>query len=139
MSTVRTAIQIRFGDVDMARHVHNAAYLHYFELARMALLSTFIGKDHDWRKQGLILARNEMDYRKPVHLSDRIEVDCWCADLGTKSFTLGYAVDRITEAGRERCADGKSVLVCMDYDTGTTIGLPLAWRTALEQHRTPIA
>lgn len=136
---MRTAIQIRFGDVDMARHVHNAAYLHYFELARMALLSTFIGKDHDWRKQGLILARNEMDYRKPVHLSDRIEVDCWCVDLGNKSFTLGYAVDRITEAGRERCADGKSVLVCMDYDAATTIGLPLAWRTALEQHRTPNA
>lgn len=136
---MRTAIQIRFGDVDMARHVHNAAYLHYFELARMALLSSFIGKDHDWRRQGLILARNEMDYLKPVHLSDRIEVDCWCSHLGSKSFTLSYAVERITRSGHERCADGKSVLVCMDYDTGNTIGLPLAWRSALEQHRAPIS
>lgn len=133
---MRTTVQIRFGDVDMARHVHNAAYLHYFELARMALLGTFIPKDHDWRAQGLILARNEVDYRKPVHLSDHIEVDCWCSAIGNKSFTLSYAVDRVKDGKRERCADGKSVMVCMDYTAGATIGLPVAWRKALQQHST---
>ncbi|MBK6777559.1 MAG: acyl-CoA thioesterase [Flavobacteriales bacterium] len=118
---MRTKIQLRFADVDMARHVHNGAYLHFFELARMALLGTFIGKDHDWRTEGLILARNEVDYRKPIHLSDHVEVDCWCSAIGTKSFTLDYAVDRMKDGKRERCADGKSVMVCMNYVAGKTI------------------
>ena len=134
---MRTKVQIRFADVDMARHVHNAAYLHYFELARMALLATFIAKDHDWRAQGLILARNEVDYRKPVHISDHVEVDCWCSAIGNKSFTLDYAVDRVKDGKRERCADGKSVMVCIDYSAGATIGLPVAWRQVLEQHSAP--
>ncbi|MEO8069637.1 MAG: thioesterase family protein [Flavobacteriales bacterium] len=134
---MRTPVQVRFADVDMARHVHNAAYLHFFELARMALLATFIAKEHDWRTQGLILARNEVDYRKPVHLRDDIDVDCWCSAIGDKSFTLSYAVDRLDRGKRERCADGKSVMVCMDYQVGATIGLPQAWRSALEEHRTP--
>lgn len=134
---MRTPVQVRFADVDMARHVHNAAYLHFFELARMALLATFIAKEHDWRTQGLILARNEVDYRKPVHLSDTVDVDCWCSAIGDKSFTLSYAVDRTINGKRERCADGKSVMVCMDYTTGTTILLPTAWRSALENLSTP--
>lgn len=133
---MRTKIQLRFADVDMARHVHNGAYLHFFELARMALLGTFIGKDHDWRTEGLILARNEVDYRKPIHLSDHVEVDCWCCAIGTKSFTLDYAVDRMKDGKRERCADGKSVMVCMNYVAGKTIVLPKAWQTALEKHHT---
>ena len=37
LAPVRVPIQIRFADVDMARHVHNAVYLHWFEAARMAL------------------------------------------------------------------------------------------------------
>jgi acyl-CoA thioester hydrolase len=134
---MRTPVQLRFADVDMVRHVHNAAYLHFFELSRMALLSTFIPKDHDWRKQGLILVRNEVDYRRPIHLSDRVEVDCWCTLIGNTSFTLDYTVARIVEGGRERCADGKSVLVCMDQTVGAKISVPDAWRTALEQHRVP--
>ena len=136
---MRITVQLRFADVDMARHVHNAAYLHFFELARMALLGTFIAKDHDWRTQGLILARNEVDYRKPVHLSDNIEVDCWCSAIGNKSFTLNYAVERVKDGMRERCADGKSVMVCMDYTAARTIGLPTAWRDALKQHGKPAA
>ena len=32
------AIQIRFADVDMAHHVHNGVYLHWFELARMEVV-----------------------------------------------------------------------------------------------------
>ena len=65
MSPINVPIQIRFADVDMAGHVHNAVHLHWFETARMALQERFIPAEHDWREQGLILARNEVDYRMP--------------------------------------------------------------------------
>ena len=83
-----TVIQVRFNDIDMAGHVHNAVYLSFFEQARMDLLRAFIAKDHDWKAEGLILARNEVDYRKPVHLRDAVEVECWCSNIGSKSFEL---------------------------------------------------
>ena len=84
----RTVIQVRFNDIDMAGHAHNAVYLSWFEQARMDLLRKFIEKHHDWKKNGLILARNEVDYRGPVHLSDVVEVETWCSAIGTKSFDL---------------------------------------------------
>ncbi len=47
MPIANVPIQIRFADVDMAHHVHNAVYLQWFELARMELLRRFIAPDHD--------------------------------------------------------------------------------------------
>lgn len=128
-----TPIQIRFADVDMARHVHNAVYLHWFEAARMALLKQFIPAEHDWKAQGLILARNEVDYRMPVHLSDTIEAEAWCSAVGTKSFDLSYRILRVGGEQPGICAEGRSVMVCFDYTVQKTIALPNSWRDALEQ------
>lgn len=130
---IRVPIQIRFADVDMARHVHNAVYLHFFEAARMALLQQFIAPDHDWRTQGLILARNEVDYRMPVHLTDLIEAEAWCGTIGNKSFDLTYAIHRIGGDKPGVCAEGRSVMVCFDYKENKSIALPGPWRQALEQ------
>ena len=133
MQASRLPIQIRFADVDMARHVHNGVYLHWFELARMGLLQQFIATDHDWRKEGLILARNEVDYRMPIHLTDRIEAEAWCGTIGNKSFDLVYAIHRIGGDKPGICAEGRSVMVCFDYTTNKSITLPGPWRLALEK------
>ncbi|MCL4281253.1 MAG: acyl-CoA thioesterase [Flavobacteriales bacterium] len=128
---ISTPIQIRFSDVDMARHVHNATYLHYFELGRMDLLRRFMEKDHDWLHQGLILARNEVDYLKPIHLDEPVEVQTWCGKVGGKSFDLLYEV-RGTGNGKVH-ARGRSVMVCFDYSRQESIPVPEAWRGALAQ------
>lgn len=133
MNLLKVPIQIRFADVDMARHVHNAVYLQWFELARMALLRGFIAPDHDWRKEGLILARNEVDYRMPVHLTDRIEAEAWCGTIGNKSFDLLYAIRRLDGPKAGICAEGRSVMVCYDYTDDKSIAVPGPWRLALEQ------
>lgn len=127
----RTPIQIRFNDIDMARHVHNAVYLSYFEQGRMAFLRGFIEKEHDWRKLGLILARNEVDYRIPVHLGDEVEVETWCSNIGTKSFDLSYGLFVTKDGRRNLHCQGRSVMVCFDYERNASIQVPAAWRTAL--------
>ncbi|HRO99933.1 MAG TPA: acyl-CoA thioesterase, partial [Flavobacteriales bacterium] len=114
MST-RVPIQVRFADVDMARHVHNAVYLHWFEAARMKFLEQVVPADNDWSKLGLILARNEVDYRMPVRLHDTIEAEAWCSAVGTKSFDLSYRIHRIGGDAPGICAEGRSVMVCFDY------------------------
>lgn len=117
----------------MARHVHNAVYLHWFELARMEFLKRFIPQDHDWSKQGLILARNEVDHRMPVRLHDTVEAEAWCGTVGGKSFDLLYRIHRVGGDKPGICAEGRSVMVCFDYHTQRTIPIPGSWREALEQ------
>ena len=126
-----TSIQIRFNDIDMAGHAHNGVYLSWFEQARMDLLRQFIERKHDWKVHGLILARNEVDYRKPVHLGDRVEVDCWCSAIGNKSFDLRYALYALTDGERQLRCEGRSVMVCYDYSANAAIAVPAAWRNAL--------
>ena len=128
---ITTPIQIRFSDVDLARHVHNAVYLQYFELGRMNLLRQFMDKNHDWMIVGLILARNEVDYRLPIHLAEEIAVETSCTKLGNKSFDLSYAVFSMKDGERRLHAEGRSVMVCFDYTKNATIPLPEEWRTAL--------
>jgi acyl-CoA thioester hydrolase len=128
---IRTRVQIRFNDVDMARHVHNAVYLSYFELARMDYLRQFIPEGNDWNTQGLILARNEVDYRSPVHLGDIVEVEAWCSNIGDKSFDLSYALFVVTGDARKLCTQGRSVMVCFHYGRKASVPLPGEWRTAL--------
>lgn len=130
--SILTPIQIRFSDVDLGRHVHNAAYLQYFELGRMELLRRVIGPDHDWVKTGLILARNEIDYRLPIHLADQVTVETRCLKVGTKSFNLGYTLFSERDGQRRIHAEGVSVMVCFDYTKQQSIPMPEAWRTALE-------
>lgn len=130
---ILTPLQVRFSDVDLGRHVHNAAYLQYFELGRMDLQRQVVGPDHDWVRSGLILARNEVDYRLPIHLADQVTVETRCIKLGTKSFNLGYTIFSATNGGRRLHAEGISVMVCFDYVKQQSMPLPDAWRDALEQ------
>ena len=132
ISTV--SVQVRFSDVDMAHHVHNAVYLQWFEQARMAYQERFIPPGHDWSTQGFILARNEVDYRMPVRLGDAVEAEAWCSAIGNRSFDLRYAVRRTNGERPGVCAEGRSVMVCYDFKNGRTIDLPNAWRAVLEQN-----
>ncbi len=131
MPGIRIPIQLRFADMDMAHHAHNAVYLHWFELARMELLRRFIPAGHDWKRQGLILARNEADYRQPIHLHDRVEARCHAGRIGSKSFDLHYRIVRLKEGLEELCAEGRSVMVCYDFHENRSLELPSDWRAAL--------
>ena len=131
--TTETKIQIRFNDVDMAGHVHNSVYLNYFEQGRLDFFNLLADENWDWRKQGLILGRNEVDYLKPVKLFDEVFVRTSCDHVGTKSFTLSYEL--YCKEGKEEIiyTKGKSIMVCMNYTTEKTVNLFPEWRAKLEE------
>lgn len=130
---VRVPVQVRFADVDMAGHVHNSVYLHWFELARMEYLKHVIPADNDWRTQGLILARNEVDHRMPVRLNDAIVAEAWCSAVGRSSFDLSYRIQRSNGDRPGVCAEGRSVLVCFDYVRERSMAIPNDWARALNE------
>ena len=127
---IKTPIQVRFADVDLASHVHNGVYLQYFEQGRMDFFRQLVtGDDWDWRAQGLILARNEIDYHIPVRLHDELHVETRFESMGRTSFVLSYKVIRKDGAV---CASGSSVMVCYNYHEQTTIPVPEAWVEVFE-------
>jgi len=127
-------IQIRFKDLDDMGHVNNANHLSYIELARLKYFQEVFDIKTDWSKQdGLILARVEMDFRKPIFFNDKVFVYTRCSRIGKKSFDLSFLIvkeiilnDKSSseEILTEILAEGKTVLVCYDYIQKKAIEIP---------------
>lgn len=127
-------VEVRFADIDAMGHVNNAVYLSYFEQARMAWFAELIGGEWNWERDGIVLARNEIDYIEPVLLSDQVRIQTSCIKVGQSSIVLTYEVFRLPAgSSTERlCSKGLSVLVCFDYEKGTKRDVPALWRERLE-------
>lgn len=127
-------IQIRFSDIDAMGHLNNATYLTYFESARIDFLSKVTPINWDEKKYGLIVARAEINYIAPVFLKDKIRVYVKTNRIGNKSFEVGYKMVKFLSDGTEKIvADGVTVLVAYDYETGKSMTLLDHWKTNLLQ------
>ena len=124
-------IHIRYGDIDAMGHVNNTVYLQYFEQARLAWFKQAVGSEWDWNTAGIVLVRNEVDYKKPLLLHDKAIVETSVESIGTKSITLSYRVIKKQNDLDLLVATGKSVLVCFDHKTQETKAVPEAWREML--------
>jgi acyl-CoA thioester hydrolase len=128
----KSQLAVRFADIDMAGHVHNSKYLCFFEQGRIDFLWQMTGKDWQWRKRGIVLGRNEVDYITPIYLNDKIYVVTKCDHVGNKSFTLSYELYKTLEDGREElCTKGRSILVCMDFETDISVAVFEEWKDTL--------
>jgi acyl-CoA thioester hydrolase len=128
---IATPIQIRFNDCDMGGHVHNAAYLHYFESARINFFMQNLAGNWDWKKQGIILKKNIVEYNIPTFIEDNIRVEVSSKAIGNKSFTLTYTV---RDDKNNIKATGESIVVCFDYTKQETIQIPDNILKALQKH-----
>lgn len=119
-------IQVRFSDVDMMGHVNNACYFTYAEVARLNYYGQVIGFDTDWYNQhGLIMARFEINYKKAISYADKVFVYTKCTRLGNTSFDLSWVITITgTPEAEETAAEGKTVIVCYDYDKKMPIEIP---------------
>jgi acyl-CoA thioester hydrolase len=119
-------ISIRFADIDAFNHVNNAKYLTYFEHARMNFFDKVL-PEINWKEQGMILARTEVNFVAPVFLHDTIEVQIQCIRFGKKSFDMAYKIVKLINNEKVEAANGISVLVAYDYTKNSTIPLPEKW------------
>lgn len=124
----KTRIQVRFKDVDKMGHVNNANHITYFELARMQYFAEVVGESIDWNKEGIILARTEIDYKRPVLLEDEVWVYSRVSRLGRSSFEVEYCIQGIAGGEPYIAALGKSVQVCFNYLENKSIPVPESWR-----------
>ncbi len=121
-------ISVRYSDLDVMGHVNNSIYLTYFEMARVHYFGRFLGRKWDWKKDGIILVKNEIEYKKPIFLHDLPQIEVTTSHIGTKSFILDYSV----MVKDNLCAIGSSTLVAFDTEKNSTVEIPDSMRAMLE-------
>jgi acyl-CoA thioester hydrolase len=133
-------LEVRFRDCDAMGHVNNAVYLTYLEEARF----------HHWRASGIakralnsapasdagvpddvagvIVARVEIDYRRPAKYGDLLRIDIGVAAIGRTSFTYEY---EILDASNAVIATARTVIVRFDYAAGKPVPISEELKAAL--------
>lgn len=120
-------IQVRFKDIDKQGHVNNANHLTYFETARVEYFKDVFRNGIDWIRTGMILAKSEITYKRPIMLEDTVFCYTKISRFGTKSFEIENVLTIANGAEEQLCAFGKSTLVCINYDTKETVEIPADW------------
>jgi len=126
-------ITVRYGDLDPQGHVNNAGFITYLEHARVNYirqLGLWDGKS--FLEIGFILARVEMDFKKPILMTDAVEVGVKVSHLGNKSLDMNYLI-RESNTG-QIFAEGRTIQVAYDYETQKTIPVPDHWRDVIQSY-----
>jgi acyl-CoA thioester hydrolase len=131
MSFIPYYPEIRFSDIDAMGHVNNAIYFSYFEQARIHFFQQWIGMEWNWNEHGILVAHNEIDYKMPILLTDKVAIHVSVVHIGNRSFTLSYRVEKETPDGPLLCSSGASVLVCYNHLKKETTLVPDSWKEKL--------
>ncbi len=128
-------IQIRFNDVDLAKHVNNAVYQNYFDLAKTHCYNDMFGELIDWKETGLVLAHIEIDYYAPTFLDDAIIVESYITKIGAKSFEHIQVVRMKGSVADEglKCVS-RSVMVAYNYEANHSFEIPKSWAERLKAY-----
>jgi len=120
-------IEVRFADTDGMRHVNNATYLTYCEIARLRYWTDVTGEgfsDGNDGAESLILAAARITYRDQTHYGETVIVQSRATRIGRSSFTLQHRLTAGPPGEPMRLvAVSESVLVRFDYATEKPVTL----------------
>jgi acyl-CoA thioester hydrolase len=84
---------VRFADIDALGHVNNVRFFDYLEDARLGLFHVDPHREGLAPFQGLVVARHEIDYRRPLTFRpDPVRVETWVTEIRPVRFTLDYEI-----------------------------------------------
>jgi acyl-CoA thioester hydrolase len=124
-------VQIRFNDVDMARHVNNSAYNEFFDLGRLSYFRNIFGRIIDFNGTSLVIASIRIDFFQPVFIDDLIKVHTKVVFFGNKSLEMLQEILR--EGETEPTASSTTVMVCFDYNRQVSEVLPMEWKQKINE------
>ncbi len=123
-----TEIAVRFAETDAQGIAHNATYLVWFEVARIAYLARFRDGYRSIQADGYeaLTIESHVRYLRPVFFDDRILVHTRCVDLRGARFRYEYVLERSGEV----VADGWTQHAVVDQETLRPVRFP-AWLAEL--------
>lgn len=123
-----TDVRVRFSETDAQGVVHNAAYLVWFEIARIDYLARFPGGYRGLvEEHGIDVTTVEsyVRYRTPARFDDRLRILARTTDLRGARFRFEYAIERVSEPDG-LVAEGFTAHACVDARTLRPVRMP-AW------------
>ena len=108
-------LTVRFAETDAQGVAHHAAYLVWFETARIEYLRRFDGGYQGLREQGVEATTSEVHvrYLRPVAFDDRLVIRTRCSEIRGARFRYEYVVER----DGETVAEGWTGHACVDAGT----------------------
>jgi acyl-CoA thioester hydrolase len=130
-----TEIRVRFAETDAQGVAHNAAYLVWFEVARVDYLARFAGGYPALRERGIeaFVTEASVRYGVPARFDDRLLVRTRCRDVRGARFRFEYRIER----DDQRVADGWTAHACVDARTLRPTRLPDWLVTAIAEAERP--
>ena len=110
-----TEVRVRFAETDAQGVAHNAAYLVWFEVARVDYLARFAGGYQALRDQGVeaLVTEVSVRYGAPARFDDSLRVHARCGDVRGARFRFDYVIERDAEL----VAEGWTSHACVDGGT----------------------
>jgi acyl-CoA thioester hydrolase len=114
--TFSTSVRVRFADTDAQGIAHNAAYLVWFEVARVEYLRAFAGGYQALRDTGIeaLVLESHCRNAAPARFDDVLQIHTRCVGLRGARFRYEYAVVR--DDGL-LVAEGYTGHACVDAET----------------------
>jgi len=123
-----TDLRVRFSETDAQGIVHNAAYLVWFEIARIDYLARFPGGYRGLvEEHGLDVTTVEsyVRYRAPTRFDDQLRIHARTHNLRGARFRFEYAIERLSEPVG-LVTEGSTAHACVDAATLRPVRMP-AW------------
>jgi acyl-CoA thioester hydrolase len=119
-----TEVSVRFAETDAQGIAHHAAYLVWFEVARVDYLARFDGGYSGIRARGIeaLTIETHCRYLTPAVFDDRLRVHTRIADQRGARFRFEYAVVRAADGSP--VADGWTGHACVDATTMRPTRMP---------------
>ena len=122
-----TELTVRFSETDAQAVVHNAVYLVWFEIARIAYLGQFPGGYKGLVENGVDATTSEafVRYLDGTRFGDELHIHVRARDLRGARFSFEYVVERTSEPPGI-VADGWTKHACVNAETLRPTRMP-AW------------
>lgn len=125
-----TELKVRFSETDAQGVVHNAVYLVWFEIARIAYLEQFPGGYKGLVEQGIDATTVEahVRYLGGCRFDDRLRIHVRASEVRGARFRFDYVVERVADVAGI-VADGWTSHACVNAQTLRPTRMP-AWLAA---------
>ncbi|MHC4846531.1 MAG: acyl-CoA thioesterase [Planctomycetota bacterium] len=125
----RSRFSVRSYEVDSYSHLNNGVFLSWYEQSRLEYLQS-LGYSYDSfaeRKEWIVVARIEADFRLPAHLGDDLVVDTWIEGFGRTSVRFRQ---RMIRGSDELVCEAKTLMV-FSGEGGGSVPIPEDFRAAV--------
>ena len=131
----KTRVEVRNYEIDWQGIVHNAIYLHYFEIGRIEYLNR-IGAQVDINSINnnakVVLARNELDYLAPARYGDSLCVYSRISSIRNSSFIFEGILER--DKTKEVIAENVAVHVWLHPHNNAPMPVPDDFRKIVHRY-----